>query len=146
VDIKSKEARSKNMAAIKSKNTRIEISLRKALWKMGLRFRTTYKLPGRPDIIFTKEKIAIFCDGCFWHHCPKCAKYPEQNREFWFNKINANISRDKRVNEELKNMGWYVLRYWECDLKKNMKRILEEIVQTKNDRRQYFTKKQDKHK
>ncbi len=129
LDNKSKEERSRNMAAVKNKDTDIEIMLRKALWRKGLRYRVSSKLPGRPDIVFPGKKIAVFCDGCFWHGCPKCGEMPEQNREFWVNKITGNMERDKRVNEELTALGWIVLRYWGCEIKHELAEVVSDIKQ-----------------
>ena len=98
------------MAAVKNKDTDIELILRKSLWREGLRYRVSNKLPGRPDIVFLGKKVAVFCDGCFWHGCPKCREIPDQNREFWVKKIKTNKERDQRVNEQLTAMGWKVLR------------------------------------
>jgi DNA mismatch endonuclease (patch repair protein) len=127
LDNKSKEERSRNMAAVKDKDTDIEMTLRKALWREGLRYRVVNKLPGHPDIIFPGKRIAIFCDGCFWHGCPKCREIPIQNREFWIKKIIADEKRDRRVNEELTALGWMVLRYWGCEIHRELSRIVNDI-------------------
>jgi len=74
-------------------------------------------LPGRPDFIFPRKKLAVFVDGCFWHACPKCGRTPKSNRQFWQNKILGNASRDKLHSAALKRMGWRVLRIWEHDLR-----------------------------
>jgi len=103
----------KIMSSVKSKDTRPEIALRKALWSMGLRYRINYKkLTGKPDIVFTKAKIAVFCDGDYWHGhnwAVRGLKSLDEElshySEFWSNKIRENISRDETVNNELKNMG-----------------------------------------
>ena len=107
----------KIMSSVKSKDTRPEIVLRKALWSMGLRYRINYKkLPGKPDVVFTKAKIAVFCDGDYWHGhnwAVRGLKSLDEElshySEFWSNKIRRNISRDETVNNELKNMGWHML-------------------------------------
>jgi DNA mismatch endonuclease (patch repair protein) len=127
LDIKSKKQRSRNMAAIKSRDTDIEIMLRNALWRKGLRYRVSNKLPGRPDIIFPGKRVAVFCDGCFWHGCPKCGQIPDQNREFWIAKIANNMDRDRRVNEELTALGWEVLRYWGCDIQHELDQVVDDI-------------------
>ncbi len=129
MDNKSKEERSLNMAAVKNKNTDIEIMLRKALWREGFRYRISNKLPGRPDIVFPGKKVAVFCDGCFWHGCPKCGEIPKQNREFWLKKITANMERDKRVNEQLTALGWKVLRYWGCEIQHEPAEVVSDIKQ-----------------
>jgi len=129
MDTKTKEERSRNMAAVKNKNTDLEITLRKALWAKGFRFRVRVKnkLPGKPDIVFPGKKIAIFCDGCFWHGCPRCRQIPDQNHQFWLDKIRRNKERDEKVYFELENMGWTVMRFWGCEIQKELGRIILEI-------------------
>jgi DNA mismatch endonuclease (patch repair protein) len=117
------------MAAVRNRNTSLELRLRKALWAKGLRYRLRYKLPGRPDILFSRKKIAIFCDGCFWHGCPTCNSIPEQNKTFWLDKIKKNQIRDQRANIDLEILGWKVKRYWGCEIKKDLDRVVEEIFQ-----------------
>jgi DNA mismatch endonuclease (patch repair protein) len=119
------EVTHKIMAAVKSKNTQPEIALRKALWRQGLRFRVNYKkLPGKPDIVFTKAKIAIFCDGDYWHGhnwALRGMKDLEEElsrySEFWIKKIRRNIQRDEEVNRQLTALGWRVIRIWESAVK-----------------------------
>jgi len=107
------------MSRIHGKNTSPELKLRKLLWKSGLRgYRVYYNLPGKPDIVFTKQKLVIFVDGCFWHKCPVCFRPPATNEGFWSEKLQKNVERDMRVNEELQNTGWTVLRIWEHEIKK----------------------------
>ncbi|CUH95685.1 hypothetical protein P22_1762 [Propionispora sp. 2/2-37] len=127
MDVKSKEARSKNMAAIKSRNTRVELKLRKALFAAGFRYRVNYKITGKPDIVFAGKKVAVFVDGCFWHACPVCYKEPENNREFWRKKISGNMERDLKVTRELEEAGWLVLRFWEHEVRKNTESVMEVI-------------------
>jgi DNA mismatch endonuclease (patch repair protein) len=121
---------SKVMSANKAKNTTPEITLRKALSKVGLRgYRLNHKgVPGRPDIAFVSKKLAIFVHGCFWHRCPHCNyKLPKNNRKFWRIKFAKNIERDKRKNQELEKSGWKVIVLWECIIKKNLKTQIEKI-------------------
>ncbi len=116
----SPSMRSKIMSKIKSKNTKAEILLRKELWRMGIRgYRIHYNLPGRPDIVFTTVKLAVFIDGDFWHGYlwKKGGKIPE--KPYWKGKITSNIARDKRVNIELRKRGWKVTRVWEHEVMKN---------------------------
>ena len=80
-------------------------------------WRRKYPIFGKPDIVFPRNKVAIFVDGCFWHDCPKHGQIPETNREFWVRKIDANKKRDRLVNGTIKNKGWKVLRIWECELR-----------------------------
>lgn len=135
-DVLTKEQRKKNMQNIRSKDTKIEIMLRKALWSKGYRYRKHYKeLPGKPDIVLTKYKIAIFCDGEFFHGKdwevlrPKLEK--SNNSEFWINKISRNRDRDDEVNKKLLFMGWTVIRFWGKDIIKDVDtcvRVIEEAV------------------
>jgi DNA mismatch endonuclease, patch repair protein len=116
VDIFTPEKRSKIMASIKGKDTKIEILLRKELWKEGIRgYRLYVKLPGKPDIVFTKYKIAIFCDGDFWHG-KDFDKWKERLSTYWKEKIQKNIDRDKRTDNILIRDGWSVLHFWEHDI------------------------------
>jgi DNA mismatch endonuclease (patch repair protein) len=109
--------RSKTMSAIRAKDTKPEISLRKALWSMGVRnYRKYPKLPGKPDLIFPKHKIVVFVDGCFWHGCPKHFRTPKSNKNYWDQKIVRNTERDREVSAKLKEMGYKVIRVWEHDV------------------------------
>jgi len=124
--IKVSEKRSRNMSAIKSKNTKPEIAVRKLLHSMGYRFRLHRKdLPGSPDIVLPKYKTVIFVHGCFWHRHENCkyASNPKTRKEFWENKFKANVKRDKNNFKELKNLNWKVLVIWECELN-----YLQEII------------------
>lgn len=117
------ESRSKLMRKIRSKNTKTEILLRKALYKKGLRYRINVsKYPGKPDILIPKSKIAIFIDGEFWHgyNWEKKRETIKSNRDYWIKKIERNIERDIKVNDELKEMGFKVFRFWEKDIKKDL--------------------------
>ncbi|SKA87551.1 T/G mismatch-specific endonuclease [Caloramator quimbayensis] len=135
MDVLTPEQRRKNMQAIKGKDTKIEIMLRQKLWEKGYRYRKNYKnLPGRPDIVFLRLKIAIFCDSEFWHgyNWEDKKKRLGTNREFWIKKIETNMERDKKVNEKLISDGWIVLRFWETEIKKNPDnciKIIEEAIQ-----------------
>ena len=118
----------KIMSAIKSKDTRPELSLRKALWHKNYRYRVNYKkLPGKPDIVFTKKKVVVFCDGDFWHGhnwalrgIPSLDEELSGYSEFWRDKILRNVERDKTNNEKLAEMGWKVIRIWESDIKQDV--------------------------
>ena len=127
------EQRSRNMSAIKSKNTKPEITVRKLLHSMGYRFRLHKKdLPGSPDIVLPKYKTVIFVHGCFWHRHQNCkyASNPKTRREFWEKKFKENIERDKKTQEKLKNLGWKTNIVWECEVKNREILILklEEIL------------------
>lgn len=126
------EQRKKNMQHIRSKNTEIECILRKALRKKGYRHRKNYtKIPGKPDIVLTKYKIAIFCDGEFFHgkdwEVQRKRIEKSNNSDYWIMKIERNISRDEEINKRLKAMGWIVLRFWGKDIKKNTESCIKTI-------------------
>ena len=123
-------SRSENMRRIKSKNTSIEIILRKELWKRGLRYQKNVKdISGKPDIVFKGKKLAIFADSEFWHGKQLLeGKYiPKTNTEYWVKKIMRNIERDKEVNKQLKDEGWKVLRFWETDIRKNLSKCADSV-------------------
>ena len=132
----TKEQRHKNMKNICAENTSIEVILRKALWEKGYRYRKNYKrLPGKPDIVLTKYKIAIFCDGEFFHGKdweilrPRLEK--GDNSEYWINKISRNRQRDDEINKRLLFEGWTVIRFWGKDIKKNTEecvKVVEEAI------------------
>ena len=114
------EQRSRNMSAIKSKNTKPEIAVRKLLHSMGYRFRLHRKdLPGSPDIVLPKYKTVIFVHGCFWHRHENCkyASTPKTRQEFWEAKFRENINRDKLNQENLSSKGWKIIVVWECEIK-----------------------------
>ena len=117
---KVSEQRSRNMSAIKSKNTKPEIAVRKLLHSMGYRFRLHRKdLPGSPDIVLPKYKTVIFVHGCFWHRHQNCkyASTPKTRQEFWEAKFRENINRDKLNQENLSSKGWKIIIVWECEIK-----------------------------
>lgn len=135
-DVLTPEQRRKNMQRIKANDTKIEVLLRKALWKKGYRYRKNFKeLPGKPDIVLTKYKVAIFCDGEFFHGKdwevlkPRLEK--SNNSEFWIKKISRNLERDNEINKKLLFMGWTVIRFWGNEIKKNTDecvRVIEETI------------------
>ena len=132
MDNKTKKERSLNMSHIHSKNTKIEIEVRKYLFSKGLRYRLhDKKVKGHPDIIFPKYKTVIFVNGCFWHGHIGCklASIPKTNIEFWKKKIDTNTNRDKVVQEELRNNGWNVIVIWQCQLstKEKREKVLENL-------------------
>jgi DNA mismatch endonuclease (patch repair protein) len=112
----SSEHASRRMSRVRQKHTDAEIALRRELFRRGLRYRVDYLVSAKPrrvaDIAFTRFKIAIFVDGCFWHGCPIHATWPKQNAELWRQKIEANRTRDADTNERLRRSGWKVLRFW----------------------------------
>lgn len=135
MDVLTAEQRHKNMSRIKSKNTRIEIILRKALWHKGIRYRKNYnKLTGHPDIVLTKYRIAIFCDSEFWHGKDwNTKKKVQTNASFWNKKIENNIKRDKDVNLKLAEEGWIVLRFWGEDILRCTEECVNKILKKIND-------------
>lgn len=135
MDIVSPATRSRMMAGIRGANTKTELTLRKALFALGLRYRLHVKgIPGRPDLIFPKYQAAVFVHGCFWH-CHDCSlfKWPSSNSEFWRKKLNSNKARDASNAEKLDRMGWRHLVVWECALKgKKTSEIALVALQVKN--------------
>lgn len=119
------------MSRIKGRNTKPERALRGALWRLGLRYRIHHALPGRPDVVFPTQRIAIFIDGCFWHGCPEHAVQPKTNETFWINKIGRNRVRDQQVTLTLQADGWTVLRFWEHEVKKDLPQVVEQIVRAR---------------
>lgn len=126
---RSPEVTHKIMSAVHSKGTRPEVALRHELWRRGLRYRKNdSRLPGKPDIVLSRARLAIFCDGDFWHgHNWAIRGYGSLDEELtryseaWANKILKNVQRDKDVNQKLKDLGWQVLRIWESDIKRDVK-------------------------
>lgn len=118
------------MQAIKSKDTSIELRLRKALWREGIRYRKNYKkLPGKPDIAITKYRIAVFCDSDFWHgyDWENRNQRIKSNRGYWVPKIERNMQRDKEVTTQLQRDGWVVLRFWEWQIRKNLDKCVDDV-------------------
>lgn len=134
-DVLTPEQRRKNKQHIKSNDTKIEVLLRKALWNKGYRYRKNYKkLPGKPDIVLTKYKIAIFCDGEFFHgkdwEVLKPHLEKSNNSEFWIKKISRNIERDDEINKKLLFMGWTVIRFWGNDITQKTDECIKVIEET----------------
>ena len=118
------------MSSNKAKNTKPELKLRKALYADAIRgYRLNWKkVPGKPDIAFPGRKIGIFINGCYWHRCPYCElSLPKTNTDFWKNKFEKNIKRDKKKEKELLDLGWTVLVFWECKIKTNIKDCINKI-------------------
>ena len=129
--LKVSEQRSRNMSAIKSKNTKPEIAVRKLLHSMGYRFRLHRKdLPGSPDIVLPKYKTVIFVHGCFWHRHENCkyATTPKTRKEFWEKKFRENINRDNLNQANLSLKGWKIIIIWECQLKGDIKKLIRESL------------------
>ena len=106
------------MTSQRQRDTKGELELRSLLHRRGLRFRVHALLPGlrrRSDIVFTRARVAVFVDGCFWHGCPEHGSWPKQNADWWREKIEANQRRDRDTDARLKAAGWTVIRVWEHD-------------------------------
>jgi len=157
MDKLSPQQRHANMAAIRSKDTKPEMIVRRGLWKRGFRYRLNdRRLPGHPDLVLRKYRTCIFVNGCFWHghklrmaqseklkvksekftfdfESSECCKMPKTNREFWVAKIRRNQERDTRVQRELAAMGWHSITIWECELKPKVReKTLESLAFTLN--------------
>lgn len=133
----TKEQITRNMRSNKSKDTKPELMLRKELWSRGMRYRKNYKaLPGKPDMVFLRAKLAVFVDGKMWHgydweHQKNDFK---SNRDFWIPKIERNIERDLKVNQILNEQGWQVVRFWDFEIKKNVVACADKIEQAYSKR------------
>lgn len=132
-DIVNKETRSRMMSGIRGKNTRPELLLRRALHARGFRYRLHPKtMSGRPDMVLTKHRAAVFVHGCFWHRHEGCrfASAPATRPEFWAAKFAANILRDQKVVATLSDEGWRIAIVWECALKKqaNVHRAVDKLT------------------
>ena len=132
MDVHDKKTRSYNMSQIKGKNTKPEELVCKYLFSQGFRYRKNDKrLPGSPDVVLPKYKTVIFVNGCFWHGHEGCKYFvwPKSNQKFWKNKIETNITRDKKKTQALEELGWKVIVVWECELKSsNRDQSLQDLV------------------
>lgn len=129
--------KNKNMQAVKSSGSQIELMLGKALWRKGLRYRKNDRsVFGKPDFTLKKYKIAVFADSEFWHgkDWEKKKHEHKSNIEFWHKKIERNMERDREVNKELEREGWIVVRFWGKDIKKNLDRCVEQVLSAVNSR------------
>lgn len=130
MDTLTKEKRSWNMSRITSRNTKPEILLRSLLHREGFRFRLHDKrLPGKPDIVLPRHRTVIFVNGCFWHRHSNCkyAYTPRSRQEFWLNKFQGTVQRDREKQKMLADLGWQVLVVWECELKRNSSLLISDI-------------------
>ena len=138
MDRHTAEQRHKNMQAVKNKDTDIELALRRELWSRGLRYRKNAKdVTGKPDIVFKRKRIAVFCDSEFWHGYDwENKKYEIKSRqEFWFPKIERNMQRDREVTQALQDDGWIVLRFWGKEIKSDIKTCADTIQRVWEERR-----------
>ena len=137
------QQRHKNMAAIRSKDTKPEMIVRRGLWSRGFRYRLNHKcLPGHPDLVLRKYRTCIFVNGCFWHghlvdmqafENSECCKIPKTNHDFWVAKIRRNKERDHKEQRRLAEMGWHCITVWECELKpQKCEETLDSIAFTLN--------------
>jgi DNA mismatch endonuclease (patch repair protein) len=129
-DVVDEKTRSRMMSAIRGKNTKPELSLRRLLHAAGFRYRLYSRaIPGKPDLVMPKYRLAIFVHGCFWHRHHECAftTVPKSNSEFWATKFARNVERDRNQYEKLRAQGWRVLIVWECGIRKSRQR-LEELI------------------
>ena len=136
MDVHNSEQRHKNMAAVRSKDTKPEMVVRKYLWSRGFRYRVNNpRLPGHPDIVLRKYRTCIFVNGCFWHGHEGCKYFrmPKTNTEFWERKISRNRERDREEQKQLAGMGWHCITVWECELKgERREKTLESLEYTLN--------------
>ncbi len=137
MDSQTPEQRHKNMAAIKGKNTKPEMVVRKYLFSRGFRYRLNHpRLPGHPDLVLRKYRTVIFVNGCFWHGHDGCKYFrlPKTNTEFWQTKIERNKQRDIDEQHQLAKMGWHCITVWECQLKgkEQREKTLESLAFTLN--------------
>jgi len=127
-DTVSKKKRSEIMSKVKSKDSKIEVNFRKAIWKAGFRYRkNSTKYFGKPDMVLPKYKTAIFIDSCFWHGCKRHCRLPAARKKYWTTKIERNKERDKEVNRYYKKIGWKVIRVWEHEIKKKTDAVIRKI-------------------
>ena len=134
---KTPEQISYNMQQVKNKDSKIEVLLRKELWRRGIRYRKNVtRIYGKPDIAFIGKKIAVFCDSEFWHgyNWEERKKDFKSHQEFWIPKIERNMERDKEVNEKLLSEGWTVFRFWGNDIKKNTALCADQIEKAVRER------------
>ena len=137
MDTMTKEQRHQNMSHIKSKNTSLEILVRKRLFHDGFRYRINVStLPGKPDIVLPKYHTVIFVNGCFWHrHNCKLATMPKTHTDFWKRKFEQNVKNDLANHKKLRNLGWHVIILWECEIKEDFEQL---IKMTENEMKQYY--------
>lgn len=121
--------KSEQMARVRSSGTDAELRLRQALWAQGLRYALRRKLPGRPDLVFVRARLAVFVDGCFWHGCPRHYTAPRTNADFWREKFAENANRDRRVDDALRAAGWNVIRIWEHEVEEDVEMAASRVRQ-----------------
>lgn len=121
--------KSQMMARVRTKDTAPEMLVRRALWRAGIRYRIGIRIDGvRPDIVFPRQKVCVFVDGCFWHACPMHGTIPASNTSFWREKLYRNAARDQRQSNLLVESGWRVLRFWEHDVNDCLPEVVSKII------------------
>lgn len=131
----TREQTRRKMSRIRGSGSQIERMLGRALWRAGIRYRKQYPAPGRPDFVIVSARIAIFCDSNFWHGYrwgQRSKASFKKNQKFWFDKIEANRTRDRRVNRALRALGWTVLRFWEHQIKTASNECAEQVLRARN--------------
>lgn len=128
-DVLTPEQRRLNMSRVRSRDTRPEMRLRRALHAAGMRYRLRSSLPGKPDIVFPRARVAVFVDGCFWHVCPLHATRPKSNKKWWAAKLDRNVERDREVDAALASAGWQVVRIWAHELASSRNDNLSGVVE-----------------
>lgn len=120
------------MSVARRRDTKPELDVRRLLHARGLRYRVTYPVPGRPrrtiDIAFTRRRVAVFLDGCFWHGCPEHGTTPTANQEWWTAKLESNAARDRETTAHLEDRGWAVLRFWEHESPERVAAVVIAVV------------------
>ena len=122
------------MKSNRRRDTKPELAIRSLLHAAGLRYRVDFAPLGgrrRADIVFTRSRVAVFVDGCFWHGCPLHATYPKRNSEYWLPKLQRNINRDRETDEQLRSSGWIVVRYWEHEPPVEVADRIEDLVRSR---------------
>ena len=127
-DVLTTEQRRRAMRAVRSRDTRPELTLRRAIFARGLRYRLHSDIPGRPDIVFSRARVAVFVDGCYWHSCPLHATRPKARAEWWAAKLTRNVERDREVDVKLASLGWWVIRVWEHEIRTSRKHQIKAVV------------------
>lgn len=127
-DVLTPEQRKRCMASIRGKDTKPEVAIRKAIWRLGYRYRISSSLPGKPDLVFRRFNTVVFIDGCFWHKCPLHFVQPKTRSDFWTKKISANAERDKIVTKKLNSQGWQVVRIWEHQIKESLENSVASLA------------------
>ncbi len=133
-DDRSPSDRSDTMRRVRSRDTSCELALRRELHRRGLRYSLRRTLPGKPDVIFVRAKVALFVDGCFWHGCPTHCRRPSSNTTYWNAKIDRNMARDQRVTGELAREGWRVIRLWEHEVRESPARCAARVARVVRSR------------